>query len=109
MLSRELRIPRKLFYLLKKARIFRNSLFLAKILYQPQIPSRFSFSVSKKVAKLAVDRNKLRRQGYQALKEHLLDLKPNFLIQFSFLEVPTDKKVVVQKLEAILKEANLLK
>jgi len=47
-------------------------------------PSRFSFSVSKKVNKKAVDRNKLRRRGYSVVSRYLDKIKPNFLCLFSF-------------------------
>jgi len=47
-------------------------------------PTRFSFSVSKKVRKLAVDRNRLRRQGYSIVGEHLAEIPDGFLFFFSF-------------------------
>jgi ribonuclease P protein component len=47
-------------------------------------PSRFAFSVSKKVCKLAVDRNRLRRQGYSIVGKHLAEIPDGFLFFFSF-------------------------
>ena len=47
-------------------------------------PSRFAFSVSKKVCKLAVDRNRLRRQGYAIVGKHLSEIPDGFLFFFSF-------------------------
>lgn len=45
--------------------------------------SQFSFSVSKKVSKSAVSRNKLRRRGYSSI-ERLKNIKPGFQAIFSF-------------------------
>jgi ribonuclease P protein component len=47
-------------------------------------PSQFSFSVSKKVAKSAVIRNKLRRRGYAAIKGMLAKIKLGYYCMFSF-------------------------
>ena len=47
-------------------------------------PSQFSFSVSKKVAKSAVARNRLRRQGYAAIESILSTCKPGFYCMFSY-------------------------
>ncbi len=46
--------------------------------------SQFSFSVSKKVCKLAVDRNRFRRRGYSTINTYLSRINPGFLIFFSF-------------------------
>ncbi len=46
--------------------------------------SRFSFSVSKKVSKLSVDRNKHRRRGYAVISRYLKDIKSGFFYFFSF-------------------------
>jgi ribonuclease P protein component len=47
-------------------------------------PSRFAFSVSKKVSKRAVDRNRLRRQGYSIVGKYLSEIPSGFLFFFSF-------------------------
>ncbi|WKZ26300.1 MAG: ribonuclease P protein component [Candidatus Paceibacterota bacterium] len=47
-----------------------------------QKQSRFSFSISSKVSGNAVDRNKLRRRGYAAVKDLILQIKPGFLAVF---------------------------
>jgi ribonuclease P protein component len=46
--------------------------------------SRFAFSVSKKVCKRAVDRNRLRRQGYAVIEKHLKNIPPGFIFIFTF-------------------------
>lgn len=43
-------------------------------------PSRFAIIVSKKVAKSAVSRNKIRRRLYEAVKTVIRDVKPGFVI-----------------------------
>jgi ribonuclease P protein component len=47
-------------------------------------PSRFSFSVSKKVCRNATDRNKFRRRGYAVTQKYVKNIKPGFLCVFSF-------------------------
>lgn len=46
--------------------------------------SRFSFSISKKVEKSAVKRNKLRRWGYSVLSNEINKTKDGFLLFFSY-------------------------
>jgi len=61
------------------------TLYLSKI--EPReasFPSKFSFSVSKKVAKLAVNRNKLRRRGYSIIGRKLEVIKPGFFMFFLY-------------------------
>jgi ribonuclease P protein component len=50
-----------------KGKLFHSPYFSVKFLKMPGI-SRFSVAISKKVAKNAVDRNKLRRRIYSALR-----------------------------------------
>ncbi len=63
-------------------------------------PSQFSFSISKKVASSAVERNKLRRRGYSALRKLLGGVKSGYLLMFSF----KNKSVSVTSLEKELSE-----
>ncbi len=49
-----------------------------------QTPSQFSFLCSKKVAKSAVDRNRLRRRGYNTLTKVLIKIQPGFYGVYSF-------------------------
>src|SRR3989344_7744144 len=46
-------------------------------------PTKFSVTVSKKTAKKAVLRNKLRRWGYRIIQNLLPGVKEGFLIRFS--------------------------
>lgn len=68
MLSKNQRISRnRLNYLLKKGLKINNSYFLVKYALNKGEQNRYSVIVSKKILKLATDRNHLRRQLYQAI------------------------------------------
>ncbi len=75
------RIPKDLY---KTSGKFYNSLFfILKISpYKALEPTRFSFSVSKKVAQSAVLRNKIRRRGYKVVEKHLSEIKKGYLVFF---------------------------
>src|SRR3989339_1598045 len=113
MLPQNRRIPIKMFSLLQnKAKVFRNKLFLLRFVSKTEPTnrnSRFCFSISKKVAKKAVMRNKLRRTGYRLLQNYLSEIKPEILAVFSFREVPKDSEETSKNLEQVLKEAGLIK
>lgn len=109
MLPQSHRIPRKMFPLLKNgAKAYKNSLFLLKTVDNNEKNSRFCFSVSKKVAKNAVIRNRLRRQGYDFIQKHLLEIKPNTIALFSFKKVPQKVTETNENIEKILKESKLI-
>ena len=84
MLSKTRRIPRQYFpEILTKGRRY-NSPSLLLYCLPTAGESRFSFSVSKKVCKKAVDRNKHRRRGYAAVQKHLDSIKSGFFCFLSF-------------------------
>ena len=66
--------------------------------------ARFAFSVSKKVCKLAVDRNRLRRQGYSIVGKHLSEIPDGFLFFFSFKKAayPTTSAELEKEICALL-------
>ncbi len=67
MLSNKKRVRKELFQdILKIGRTIPSPLFVFR--YIPQKPPQYAFVVPKTVAKRAVDRNKLRRQGYNILR-----------------------------------------
>lgn len=86
MLPKNRRIQKKLFssvVLLGKR--YNSEHFLAYINeIEKNKPSIFSFSVSKKVCKSAVDRNRLRRQGYSVISKHLNEILSGHTCFFSF-------------------------
>jgi len=110
MLPKNRRIPRKMFPLLSNgAKVFKNNLFLLRFVSGNEQNNRFCFSVSKKIAKNAVVRNRLRRAGYRLLQKHLPKIKPNTLTLFSFKTVPKNDEEIIKSLESILKESKLIK
>jgi ribonuclease P protein component len=88
MLPKKRRIERKEFPgILSSGRRFHSPNFLLYILKtdgEDSSPSRFSFSVSKKVQKNATTRNTYRRRGYSVIKNHLEFIKPGYICFFSF-------------------------
>jgi len=91
MLPKSQRIPRKDFsQILSLGRRYNSEHLL---LYTRNLltlgVSKFSFSVSKKVCKLAVGRNKFRRRGYNAIRRigligPMCHIKPGYFCFFSF-------------------------
>ena len=70
MLSKNQRISRKTVnYLLKKGLKFNHQYFQAKYCLNKYHLNRYSVVISKKVLKLATDRNHLRRQIYEAIQK----------------------------------------
>lgn len=95
--------------LLNGAEVYRNNLFLLRFVPNQEKISRFCFSISKKVAKNAVVRNKMRRAGYRLLKKYLPEIKPGLLINFSFKALPRNNEEIIKNLESTLKKSKLIK
>ena len=78
MIPRKKRLPRGLFLgFLKQGRVFNSPLLSLRVV--PSIKEgHCAVVVSKKTAKRAVDRNKLRRQGYFLFKKYIIDIYPNY-------------------------------
>ncbi|OHA87646.1 MAG: hypothetical protein A3A96_03100 [Candidatus Zambryskibacteria bacterium RIFCSPLOWO2_01_FULL_39_39] len=89
------------------AKVFGNSLFLLRFVLKGDSQSRFCFSVSKKISKSAVVRNRLRRAGYRLLKKYISKIKPNTLAVFSFKMIPKDDEEIIKNLESILNDSLL--
>ena len=87
MLPKERRISKKNFpYILSESRRYNSHhllLYLSKIEGGSKKMSQFTFSVSKKVSKLAVNRNRFRRQGYSVV-ERIPNIKPGYFCFFTF-------------------------
>lgn len=109
MLPKNQRIPRKMFPLLSNgAKVFKNNLFLLRfVLVSGEKNSRFCFSVSKKIVKSAVVRNRLRRAGYRLLKKYIPRIKSNILAVFSYRAVPKNNDEIIKQLENILNDSPL--
>lgn len=96
MLPKRKRITKKLFMeILKKGKIHKSPLFLFR--YLPQNTPQYAFVVPKTVYKSAVDRNNLRRTGYNSINKNTL---PNVSGIFFFnKEVKnTDKKIIKEQI-----------
>ncbi len=91
--------------LLNGAKTFKNNLFLLRFVPGNGPQSRFCFSVSKKVAKSAVVRNRLRRTGYKILEEYIPKIKSNILAVFSFRTIPRNNEEIIKNLELILNDS----
>ncbi|MDB5266775.1 MAG: Ribonuclease protein component [Parcubacteria group bacterium] len=74
MLPQRRRIPRELFNELLVRSEYRNSGFFTVRYKKVGAEARFGVSVSKKVSRSAVIRNRTRRRVYAALRSHLHDL-----------------------------------
>lgn len=102
MLPKNRRIARKDFpYILKNGKRYNSPALMLYVAPADPIknpePSKFSFSVSKKVCPKAVDRNKYRRRGYSVVSKNLNHTKPGHFCFFSFKKTP--KPVNFQVLE----------
>lgn len=88
MLPKKRRIQKKYFTdLVSQGKRFNSqniTLFLSKNTTEVGGKSKFSFSVSKKVAKEAVKRNKLRRRGYSVISKSIDFVKDGYFLFFSF-------------------------
>lgn len=105
MLPKTQRIPRRLFETLKKPNILgSNEVFSLRGVSQLSGNARFCVSVSKKVAKQAVVRNKLRRKGYKALRDLYPNIKKPALIQISFKKIELDDMVIMKNIESLLQK-----
>lgn len=80
MLAKKNRIPRKLFKnLLEEKRYFNSPHFSLRVAHSTD-NARIAVSVSKKVSKKAVDRNKLRRRAYATVLPMVKDLRNKFYL-----------------------------
>ena len=88
MLPSKRRIRKKEFsYILLNTKRFNSTHLLLSIAgfeQEQEKLSRFAFSVSKKVAKRSVDRNRLRRRGYSIISKYISDIKSGYFFVFSF-------------------------
>lgn len=89
--------------LFEEGSLLNSPLFAFKFLRIDKVAEpRVSFIVSKKIAKLAVDRNLLRRRGYVALGRYF-DLLPKGIIAvFIFKKYEEDLSILTAGIQAIL-------
>ena len=99
MLSSSTRLTTRLFKeTIEKGRIFHSPFFIVRVV-KSQGLSRFSVSAPKKVAKTAVERNKIRRRVYSALRHvypkvqsgfHGIFIAKSAVVKSSFTELSSD-------------------
>jgi ribonuclease P protein component len=107
MLPKDKRVPRKMFSLLSPAKTVNTSLFLLKFVLLKGKEKRFCFSVSKKVAKNAVVRNRWRRKGYHFLEKYIPEIKNGTLAVFYFKMLPKNDEEIMRNLKLILEKSKI--
>ena len=113
MLARELRVKKRQDFdsVYKKGKSY-SCKYLKVYVLSTDLPiQRFGFSISKKVSKRAVDRNKLKRQISFIIREELHSLKSNidlvFVLRSSILDLPFAE--MKSNINNLLEKANLYK
>lgn len=107
MLPKSRRASRSDLILLGKADIYgSNSLFSLRAIKKNLPNSKISFSVSKKVSKSAVVRNKLRRFGYRAVRD-IIKTIDNHIIIFYFKKIPIDFDEVEKNIKELLTKTKI--
>ena len=96
MLSKQNRLERKDFVNLLASKRFVNAENFCLRLGAGEKVAKLAVSVSKKVSKLAVDRNTLRRRVYSVVRNSVKDLEPN---SYLFVARPSAKKLKGERLE----------
>lgn len=96
MLSKQNRLERKDFVNLLASKRFVNTENFSLRLGAGEKVAKLAVSVSKKVSKLAVDRNTLRRRVYSVVRSSVKDLEPN---SYLFVARPSAKKLKGERLE----------
>lgn len=111
MLSQKNRITRKDFpaHSRQGFRVF-SELFSGAVYTSNEKEVRVSIVVSKKTAKLAVVRNRLRRVFYEAIKPYLKNISNGSLVVLypKQASIKADFKVIESELESSLKKAKVL-
>ena len=84
--------------------------FLMKIQKTGALQSRFSVTVPKKVAKLATERNTLRRRVYAAVETFIPSLKPGYegVIVLKTTIDKIDQKDIISELKNVFLKASLI-
>jgi ribonuclease P protein component len=110
MLARHMRVPKKLFPLLRKNKLFEGEFFSIRVTYGVEKGTRLICIVSKKIDKRASARNKIKRQVYSILIPLLRNSNTDTTIQI--FPKKTSLEQVYIKLESdlttLLRNNNLI-
>ncbi|HEY4490223.1 MAG TPA: ribonuclease P protein component [Candidatus Paceibacterota bacterium] len=109
MLPKNRRIKRSDFDLLSRGKTFSGN-FLSLKVSRASGNSKVTFIVSKKVAKNAADRNRLRRRGYGQIKSFLKKITDGFLLAFYFKSRlgNISKEDLYDDIESLLSKSGLI-
>lgn len=113
MLSKKQKVNKKLFEeVFNEGRVFHSDFLYLKIslLENKSDKSKFAFTISKKIAKKASDRNLIKRRGFAILRENKENILNGFVIIFFTKKGIEKLKYTDFKNEVILllKKANLI-
>lgn len=102
MLPKRNRIESSLFPVITRGKVVQNDLFRVVVKYDDLLRNpRCAVVVSKKVAKTAVSRNRIRRQVYSAL-ERMMEKLPVAYISIFPKKTPMEPETVISGLGALL-------
>lgn len=106
MLSKKHRISKTDFHkLIKPDKILRSSCLTARVFSSANLKkAKFSVSVSKKIEKQAVWRNKIRRLVYDTIRKHGESFSKPFFIHFIFNAKPADLEVISTEITKLLEK-----
>ena len=108
MLPKNRRIQRSLYPKERPKEVFRVGELSLFVFDSNTRDTKALFSISKKIAKSAVVRNKWRRAGYRKLSQILPSIKDKYLLRFSIGAVPKGLEIFKKNIEEVLKKSSVL-
>lgn len=69
---------------------------------------RFAVSISKKISKSAVLRNKFRRLAMKVLQKHLDEIKSHTLVWLSYKEIPKETNKIEEDILNLFKKSKII-
>jgi ribonuclease P protein component len=110
MLPKKIRLTTSLFdQVFKTGKVQHGSHFWIRSVSLPAgLPSRFAVAVSKKAAKTAVSRNKIKRLVYRAIEELGVGISPNQMVIFGVkndISLVHNSEIIKELQDLLLKKA----
>ena len=103
MLPKSNRVDKKgIDLLFKQGKSLFSPVFTFKFLINPENQRKISFIAPKSVSKLAVNRNKLRRKGYNSLKNYINQAPNGILGVFVFKKYEDNLEKIAHEIKNIL-------